>query len=90
MEDINNDKLYYNEYNLLTHNSFSINYIRDYDEIDVKIINSLKYYNNLNNLVDMLIDNINYNKLSNEDYKILLEDISNNKVSKIIDLILRQ
>lgn len=90
MQNTNNEDLYSEDINSLTFNSFNINYIKDYDNIDIKIINSLKKYNDLTDLVYMLLDNIDYDKLSNEDYKILLEDISNNNVSKIIDLLLQQ
>lgn len=90
MQYTDNEKLYSEDINSLTFSSFTINHIKDYDELDIEIIKMLKKHNNSSNLVDMLIDNINYDKISNEEYGILLDDISNNKVSKIIDLILRQ
>lgn len=90
MQHLNNNDLYYDDISSLTFTSFNINNIKDYDNLDIKIINSLKKYNNSPNLVDMLLDNIQYDKLSNNDYGILLDYISNNKVSKIIDIILHQ
>lgn len=90
MQHLNNNDLYYDDISSLTFTSFNINNIKDYDNLDIKIINSLKKYNNSSNLVDMLLDNIQYDKLSNNDYGILLDYISNNKVSKIIDIILHQ
>jgi hypothetical protein len=90
MQNLNDDKLYSDDVNFLTFTSFNINTIKDYDNLDIKIINSLKKYNNSSNLVDMLLDNIQYDKLSNNEYGILLDNISNNKVSKIIDIILHQ
>lgn len=91
MQNLNNDELYnYDNISSLTFTSFNINNIKDYDNLDIKIINSLKKYKNSPNLVDMLLDNIQYDKLSDSDYDILLDYISNKKVSKIIDIILHQ
>ena len=73
-----------NEYSF---NKFSINDIKDYDSLDIEIINSLLYIKYDKNLIDILLDYVPYESLSTEQYKDLLINIGNNNINNIINYI---
>lgn len=85
MQNMNNDDLYVDYSNTNLSNMYNIEYIKDYDELDIQIIKSLQKTNKKYSLMNMILDNIKYDELSDEDFDKLLVDISNNNVSNVID-----
>lgn len=85
MQNMNDNNLYIDYSNTNLPNTYNIEYIKDYDELDIQIIKSLQKTNKIFSLMNMILDNIKYDKLSDEDYDKLLNYISNNNVSNVID-----
>ena len=70
---------------------YAVNCIKDYDQLDVDIIMSLKEINNSINTdnMDIFLDNLFYQNsiLSDFEFNKLLYDISNNNLKNINDLV---
>lgn len=82
---MNDNNLYVDYSNTNLPNVYDIEYIKDYDELDIQIIKSLRETNKIFSLMNMILDNIKYDKLSDEDFDKLLINISNNNVSNVIN-----
>jgi hypothetical protein len=72
-----------------TFNKFDINNIKDYDNLDIKIINSILNNNKSNNSIDIFLDRLYYfmDILSDDEFNKLLIDISTNNLKDIIQLV---
>ena len=77
---INEDIDYINEYSF---NKLSIDDIKDYNSLDIEIINSLLCIKYNKNMVDIMLDYIDYENLSKDQFTKLLFNISYNNINNI-------